>query len=276
MVATRPARSPLFEARDPALVVKALHGLGGGLLISLGAELRDALHGSDSATRAYVRDYRRLTGCLLAEARTIPPKLTADGADRPPSFDTYAATAAAVIEHASGDAPFTPWNEHFELADAVGLDLTNRVRVMLGARALTLPNAGAVFELAVDDVAARRFLRRVRHHLNHPDDEEPLARLMACFALSKTELAGLFGVRRQAIDGWLELGVPGERQEKLVALLDIADLLERKLKAGRLPGVARRPAEAYGALTMLDLIAADRHRELLDSVRASFDWASAA
>jgi DNA-binding XRE family transcriptional regulator len=116
----------------------------------------------------------------------------------------------------------------------------------------------------------------VRHHLNHPDDEHPLRRLMDAFGLSKTALARLFGVRRQAIDGWLAHGVPAERQEKLVVLLDIAELLERKLKAGRLPGAARRPADAYDGQTMLDLVAADRHRELLESVRASFDWSTAA
>ena len=31
-----------------------------------------------------------------------------------------------------------------------------------------------------------------------------------------------------------------------------------------------------GGKTMLELIAADRHRELLELVRESFDWASAA
>jgi hypothetical protein len=52
----------------------------------------------------------------------------------------------------------------------------------------------------------------------------------------------------------------------------LADLLERKLKAGRAPEVARRPAAAYGGQTMLELIARDRHRELLETVDASFDW----
>jgi hypothetical protein len=42
------------------------------------------------------------------------------------------------------------------------------------------------------------------------------------------------------------------------------------------PGVARRPAPVYGGETMLELIRRDRHRELLDLVRASFDWATAA
>jgi hypothetical protein len=84
------------------------------------------------------------------------------------------------------------------------------------------------------------------------------------------------GVTRQAIDRWLANGVPPERQEKLAAILAVADLLERKLKSGRVAGVARRPADAYGGRTMLQMIAADRHAELLASVRGSFDWARAA
>jgi transcriptional regulator with XRE-family HTH domain len=127
-----------------------------------------------------------------------------------------------------------------------------------------------------DEVAAQRFVRRVRDLLNHPDVEHPLRRVANAFGLSKTELAGLFGVRRQALDQWLERGVPAEREDKLQTLVALAELLERKLKPGRLPGVARRPADAYGGQTMLELISEDRHRELLQRVRDSFDWASAA
>ncbi len=99
---------------------------------------------------------------------------------------------------------------------------------------------------------------------------------MGVFRLSKSELGRLFGVTRQAIDGWLAQGVPAEREDKLATLLALADLLERKLKTDRIPGIARRPAEAYGGHTMLELIAADRQRELLELVRRSFDWSQAA
>jgi hypothetical protein len=42
------------------------------------------------------------------------------------------------------------------------------------------------------------------------------------------------------------------------------------------PGIVRRPAEVYGGLTMLEMIAADRHEELLEFTRASFDFGRAA
>jgi hypothetical protein len=298
-MSTAPSRSPLFDARDPTSVTKALHGLDAGLLIRVGDSLRGALNGSDNAARLYVRDYRRLTGCLLAEAKRVRPDLIeawsrVQTSGRPPQANEQHAedlptvadmlgrstsVFAAVIENGSASAPFSPWTSRFELSDAIGLDLTNQVRELLGAHRLTVPAGGEDNKhhaLVVDEVNAQRFLRRVRYHLNHPDDEEPLGRLADAFGLSKTELAGLFGVRRQAIDGWLANGVPAERQEKLVTLLDIVELLDRKLKAGRLPGVARRPADVYDGHTMLELISADRHRELLESIRASFDWSTAA
>jgi hypothetical protein len=99
--------------------------------------------------------------------------------------------------------------------------------------------------------------------------EEPLG-------LSKTELGRLFGVTRQAIDGWHEQGVPAARQAKAATVAATVDLLARRLKPERLPGIVRRPARAYGGLTVLEMIARDRHEELLAITRRSFDWASTA
>ena len=53
-------------------------------------------------------------------------------------------------------------------------------------------------------------------------------------------------------------------------------MLARRLKPARIPGIARRPASEYGGKTLLELIAADRHVWLLDSVRRSFDYAATA
>ena len=95
-------------------------------------------------------------------------------------------------------------------------------------------------------------------------------------ALSKTELGRLFGVSRQAIDGWHEHGVPPARQAKAAIVAAVVDLLSHRLKEERLPGIARRPARAYGGLTMLEMIERNRHEELLEITRRSFDWASTA
>jgi hypothetical protein len=93
-------------------------------------------------------------------------------------------------------------------------------------------------------------------------------------ALSKTELGRLFGVSRQAIDGWHRQGVPPSRHAKAATVAAIVDLLSHQLKVERLPGIARRPARAYGGLTMLEMIERNRHDELLERTRRSFDWAS--
>jgi hypothetical protein len=267
----------VFSASDADRALEALHELDGGeLLASLSRNLRDALAGSDEATRRYVADYRRLTGALLAEGRELRPDLIVrngraltfrDGAGRP------ADALVGVLENGSAEAPFTGWAGELEIHDAVALHLANRLRGLLGFDVLAEPASTPAVE---DDLAAQRFLRRVRFHLNHPDSESPLRRIMDAFALSKTDAAKLFGVSRQAVDGWLTGGVPSERQEKVAALLSLCDLLQRKLKEDRLPGVARRPADAYGGRTMLELIAADRHDELLRIVRDSFDWHTAA
>ena len=274
--------SPLF-ARSLQRVRRALRELDGGeLLPALGARLEHALEGSDEATREYVRCYHVLTLRVLDEAHRVRHDVVARTSDGHLALIDVKGTPrrapVEALETAAAEAPFGPWTARFPLEEAVALDLASRVRQLIGLHALALaPVDHGVGEVAdVDDLTARRFLRRVRFHLNHPDDEHPLRRLMDAFGLSKTELGALFGVRRQAVDQWLQRGVPAERQEKVQTLVAIADLLERKLKPGRLAGVARRPADAYGGKTMLDLIGAGRHRELLELVRDSFDWASAA
>lgn len=104
--------------------------------------------------------------------------------------------------------------------------------------------------------------------------EELLLSIEEPLALSKTELGRLFGVSRQAIDGWRRHGVPSARQAKAATVAATVDLLTHRLKIERLPGIARRRARAYGGLTMLEMIERNRHEELLELTRRSFDWAS--
>ena len=270
--------SPLFVADDAHEVLGCLRSFDDGALLDrLSVDLDAALHGSDDATRRYLSGYRQLTRCLLSEAGKTRPDLIVDLEGEPTLADVHGHPARAVLatlHNASADAPFTTWSSHFDLGDAVALHLTSRVRAMCGVAILDAPAEPLRFDY--DDLLAERFVRRVRAHLNDPDDEQPLERLMRFYKLSKSELGRLFGVSRQAIDGWLANGVPPDREDKLGVLLALTDLLERKLKPDRAPGVARRKADAYGGLTMLDMIAADRQRELLDTTRESFDWSQAA
>jgi hypothetical protein len=61
---------------------------------------------------------------------------------------------------------------------------------------------------------------------------------------------------------------------KVTTVAAIGDLLRHRLKPERIPGVARRPADAYGGLSMLEMIKRDRQDELQAEIRRSFDWAS--
>ena len=104
--------------------------------------------------------------------------------------------------------------------------------------------------------------------------DSPLNRVQELFELTQTDLGNIFGASRQAVSSWLSAGVPAARKPKVYTVLNIAELLERKLKPGRVPAVVRRHADAYDGMSMLQMIEADRHEELLESVRASFDWSA--
>jgi hypothetical protein len=122
----------------------------------------------------------------------------------------------------------------------------------------------------VDEAALARFSRAVLD----ASAERELARIIRVFGLSITETGKLFGVRRQAVSQWLDDGVPPARASKVTVVARIADLLDRMLVADRIPGIARTPADAYGGRTMLEMVADDRHEDLLRTIAASFDWAA--
>lgn len=99
---------------------------------------------------------------------------------------------------------------------------------------------------------------------------------MEMLDLSSKDMAGLMGVTRQAVEKWLRVGPPPERLGKIAATAGIAGTLRYRLRAGMPPVVVRRPAEAYGGRTMLDVIADDEHEWLLRSLQESFDFAPVA
>ena len=270
-------RNPLFEAADANEVRIALVSANGELIAQLRGGLTAAFEGSPEGARQYVCSYRLLADALIGEAhRALPDAVVDAGNGCLAIADAHGRPARAlfgVLENASVEAPFTTWANEYDSAEAVALYAANHVRSLIGAHVLTPP---AEPLRLFDDLAAERFQRCVRRALSEPGSDNPLTRLMRLFKLSKSELGRLFGVSRQAVDGWLANGVPADREEKLATLLALADLLERKLKADRIPGIARRPADAYGGKTMLALIAENRQRELLGLVRESFAWSQAA
>ena len=150
--------------------------------------------------------------------------------------------------------------------------LVDRFRVLVGGLARPPCRGGTgldsvVFSRIVAELADIEFERRV---------DEPLRRAMATLALTSGDVAKTMGVTRQAVDKWLRSGIPPERLDRVGALAEIADILRHRLRDGMPAVVARRPADAYGGRSMLEMIADGEHRELLASVRASFDYARVA
>ena len=150
--------------------------------------------------------------------------------------------------------------------------LVDRFRVLVGGLAHPPRRGGtaldrAVFHWVVVTLADIEFERRV---------DEPLRRAMATLALTSSDVAKAMGVTRQAVDKWLRSGTPPERLDRIGALAEIADILRHRLRDGMPAAVVRRPADAYGGRSMLEMIADGEHLKLLESVRASFDYARVA
>jgi hypothetical protein len=203
-----------------------------------------ALRGDEAAAIAYARAWRRLVAELLAPYPDAP------------------AGSAGVLERLALTAPFEPEGPLRALV-SVAVGIIPGMDVPAATR--TRPAA------APDPVDLARFTRSVLAELVGAGTG--LEAMMASWHLSVTDVARVFGVRRQAVQQWLAEGVPPARQPKLLAILGIADLLERNLLPERIPAVVRTPSPADDGRSMLEALAADRHEELLERTRRSFDWA---
>jgi hypothetical protein len=206
--------------------------------------LPTALVGDERAARRYARAWHELVRAICSSDPRAP------------------ASAVDVLDHMALTAPFNPDGPLRALVSVAS-------GIMPGMDVPTIPRTARKAPPASVDY--QRFARVVLAELSGAGTG--LEHLMAAWGLTVTEVAGLFGVRRQAVQQWLDEGVPGARQPKLHTILETADLLEWNLLPERIPGIVRTPSAAYGGRSMLELIANDRQDELLQSVRRSFDWA---
>ena len=138
------------------------------------------------------------------------------------------------------------------------------------SRPLSRPAKRRLPTWQIDEADVMRFRRAVLDAIESA--ELPLERVRNVMGLNQTELAALFGVRRQALDSWQLKGIPAERQARLATIGAIADLLSTQLKADRIPAVVRRPAPAYGDRSILEAIAAGAEADVLAALRDGFDW----
>lgn len=244
----------------------------------LGTSLGDALRGRPAAVRRYVAAYGELVDALLASAHEARPDLVVrdDAGEYCVVHDQSCSRAPVeLLRSFAADAPYSAWVRAKGLGAGAILDLIARLRALLpGTQPLPLPAGGSVPQHAGEAEALLRFARLVAEA--QLAERSDLERVRAVFGLNITELGALFGVTRQAAGLWLTDAPPPARRAKAAAVAAIADLLANRLKPARVPGIARRPAAAYGQRSMLEVIAADEHEWLLESVRRSFDYAATA
>jgi hypothetical protein len=230
---------------------------------ALDATLADALRGDRLAARSYATTYVQLVD-FLSQRLPVPP-------------DQQRWLARVARREAVG----LPFRAHL-VEDRPGLSVALALLSDLRHMAPGVPELpwrperraplSSRFEL--DDGGVREFERVVDEVVD--GSVSPLEEVIGTFGLSFTDAGRLFGVTRQAVSQWLAEGIPADRQAKAATVAQVASILRHYLVPERIPGVARKPARAYGDRSMLDMIAADDHLELLDLTRRSFDWASTA
>jgi hypothetical protein len=273
----------LFLEPNPAVVVEGCERLASADIAALEDVIEVAVHGRRSAVRTYVRTYSRLIDRLIRTAHERRPTLVVevesdhfaivDAEGTPSRFSELLLRLGAI------EAPFSPWVIGFGPGRGVMLSLVSDFRTALvGCEPLSIPKELAKLpHWTVDHVELGKFVRSVVEEL-HVDrtSAADLERVKRLFDLSNSELARLFGTSRQAATSWLIKGVPSARLPKLHTVLNAGELLERQLKPGRIAAVARQRADAYGGISMLEMISAGRQEELLEDIRRSFDWAATA
>jgi hypothetical protein len=268
----------LLDVVDVREATAAIDAAAPGSRQRLTAALRDAFRGKPHAARSYIKAYGELAVSLLAAVQKARPDLVErdeDGRYCVRSRGRCSREAVEMLNDFAAEAPFSPWAQPRSPGTGVALELLARVRAIVpGAAPLPLP-AGATYpSIPPDSGVLREWMDDVRLELRK--GESDLARIQAVFGLSVTEVAQLFGVRRQAVSAWLATGVPPARRAKVATVAAIADILAYRLKHERIPGIVRRVAPAYGDRSMVEVIAADEQEWLLASVRESFDYSSTA
>ncbi|MGH2714659.1 MAG: hypothetical protein ACRDM7_12385 [Thermoleophilaceae bacterium] len=267
------------------MVTRAAVRVAGATVEQIEATLPRALAGDRQQVRAYVSAYRELTDRMLNVVGEGRPDLViidehqrvlvaVEGKVRGRQPTTVSWVKAALEQEAMS-APFSDWVGTLGAGRGTAVAVVALLRATLpGTQPLAPPRKRRLPEWQLDERGVVRFYRSVVDELSRV--ETPLDHIASVLGLTQTELAALFGVRRQALDQWQARGVPAERQEKLATLGEIADLLTTKLKRDRIPGVVRRGAPAYGDRSIIEAIAAGDEERVLSELRDAFAWAVAA
>ena len=277
----------LLSLRKPEVLADELERHFPSEIKSLERAVRRASMGEWPAAQEYLVHWRRLAVGLLRLLHRQRPELIVEQADgRLLILDAKGDATETTLDRVLAVAPVAPcsgWIARTGLGRGIALRLLAEIREEVPGAVPLVPAAGVCPHWA-PGAALRTAVQLIGRAVAEPfeGDDRPAAgaallkRAMDLFEIDRTELATLFGVRRQAVEQWERRGVPAGRQAKLATMVAVGELLARRLRPGLLPGVARRSAPAYQGGTMLQMIKDDRHDELLEDVRKSFDWATTA
>jgi hypothetical protein len=92
--------------------------------------------------------------------------------------------------------------------------------------------------------------------------------------LNAQQMRRLFAGQRTA--GPPVVDIPPAVVSKIDTVADLVTVLQHRLKPERINPVVRLTADAYGGVSMLQMIEADRHEELAQSLAETFNWGSTA
>jgi hypothetical protein len=273
----RDALVTALDAKTDRDAADALERVSEHLLVITSA-FPDAVRGQWPAIVVLVHGWHSFIDDLVASAAIHAPDLVRKAEDH---FDVLTAGhrwSPEPIHHLDRlliEVPFHPWVARFGLAVGSGVVAVDAMKFLLpgGSRLQVMDSLG--WPDLPEGASTERFQRLTEIALRA--GQPPLVRVKELFELSDTELSMAFGVSRQAVSQWLDAGdVPPARRAKLANLLFVGEFLERKLKAGRLPLVARRRAANYSDKSMLEMIAEGRDEELREVTERWFDWSTTA
>ena len=146
----------------------------------------------------------------------------------------------------------TGWVETYGFAKG---SMASTISALFELSGRTLSGAPTGLSALAETIPIRKFESALADALNQR--QEPLLRIKQQLGLTDIELALLFAVSRQAVKQWEFHGIPPTRMSAVGDIVATVDLLARKLKSGRLPLVARKPAERFAGKTLLEALADD-------------------
>jgi hypothetical protein len=257
-VATKKRPVSLLSAAQPHRVGQSIERIAPDLVERIDSTLPGALAGQADDLRAYVAAYGDLTDRVLEAVEEDEP-----------------GWLRAALGPEAMSIPFSKWVGTYGPGRGTGIALVDILRSRApGTQPLPYPRRGVTPQWPIGEQDVRRFQRAVMDEIEREDT--PLDRIASVLQLNRTDLAHLFGVRRQALDRWYAGGIPADRQPKLATLGAIVDVLARRLKRERIPAAVRRAAPAYGGRTILEAIGAGDEDLVLSELQSAFEWSSGA